>query len=132
MSLEGLGASSRTTDATRLSLLQEANMYVLYAVLNESRNMPVFPANDADGNPQFIPEGNYFMMGDNRFNSLDMRHSYEQKTIPITDFDPNSVYYKSNVEPRYVSKDRILGSPNLRFLPLSRFGIPGQTADVCN
>ena len=132
MGLEGLGAASRSSDAERIKLLQEANRYALYALLNESRNMPVFPANDADGNPQYIPDGNYFMMGDNRFNSLDMRHSYEQKTIPITDFDPASVTYKSNVDPQYVSEDRILGSPSLRFMPLSRFGIPGQTAEVRN
>ena len=101
----------------------------MYSVLNNSRNMPIFPANDANGNPQFIPEHSYFMMGDNRFNSLDMRHSYSEKLIPITEADSTSLYYYSSVEPQYVSRERILGNPVLRFLPLSRFGVPGLTGE---
>ena len=84
--------------------------------------MPVFPANDEEGNPVYISNDEYFMMGDNRFNSLDMRHSYEQKTVPLDKNDPYSVLYDSNMEPQCVSKKRILGTAVYRFWPWSRRG----------
>jgi signal peptidase I len=104
------------------------NKLYFYSVLNNFRNMPIFPANE-NGKPQYIPENNYFMMGDNRFNSLDMRHSYEEKLIPISNVDSASFFYYSSVDPQYVSNQRILGTPILRFLPLDRFGIPGLTGE---
>lgn len=132
LNAEGVLNSNRRTDQTLIEALTEAEDLYLYTQLIPSRNMPVFPANDSEGNAQYIPEGNYFMMGDNRFNSLDMRHSYDEWEEKITERDPYPVYYITNVDPQYVSSKRILGVPNLRFMPLSRFGIPGHTATVKN
>lgn len=129
LNLEGATSNQRRSDSVRQAALDMGNKLYMYSVLNNSRNMPIFPANDANGNPQFIPEHSYFMMGDNRFNSLDMRHSYSEKLIPITEADSTSLYYYSSVEPQYVSRERILGNPVLRFLPLSRFGVPGLTGE---
>lgn len=132
LNADGVLQSSRRNDAILTEQINEANRLYLYTRLINSRNMPVFPANDADGNAQYIPEDNYFMMGDNRFNSLDMRHSYDEWSEPLTVRDAYPIYYISNVEPQYVSSRRILGVPNLRFMPVSRFGIPGHTATVKN
>ena len=110
-------------DEIRTSYLAEAQLLYIYMSYNDSRNMMVFPANDISGNPQYIPENSYFLMGDNRFNSLDMRHSYDRHLQKLMASDDFSVTYMSNLDPLLVEKKSILGSPSLRFWPLNRFGI---------
>ena len=117
-------AGDWSSDSVRAQSLSAADELYLYIQLMDLRNMGVFPPNDAEGNAQYIPENHYFMMGDNRYNSLDMRHSYERSLIPLTSFDDFSVQYNSNLSPQYVSRDLILGKASLRFWPLSRAGLP--------
>lgn len=123
---QGYSVSEIIREPTRLALIKEAESLYMYVVLLDRRNMPVFPANDANGNPTYIPENNYFLMGDNRFNSLDMRHSYDQTLTSITKYDDYSVSYYTNMAPQYISSKDILGTAALRFWPLNRFGIPSK------
>ena len=123
---QGYSVSEIIREPTRLALIKEAESLYMYVVLLDRRNMPVFPANDANGNPTYIPENNYFLMGDNRFNSLDMRHSYDQTLTSITKYDDYSVTYYTNMAPQYISSKDILGTAALRFWPLNRFGIPSK------
>lgn len=120
-------SASWQQDEYRIACLNEAQKLNLYVMLMDQRNMPVFPANDENGNASYIPANCYFMMGDNRFNSLDMRHSYTQSLVPVSHYDDYSVTYYTNIEPQYVSKSRILGTANYRILPWSRHGVPGVT-----
>ena len=126
---EGVSATEQNRDSERLHYVLEVQGLIFYLLsINDMRNMPVFPASAADGTAEYIPAGNYFMMGDNRFNSLDMRHSYQKKRVPVTAFGTWTLYYDSNMEPQYVPQKNILGTPVLRFFPPNRFGVPGLTA----
>ena len=120
---DGVSASEWSSDdviAKHMAYAQKLNAYLARL---DQRNMPVFPANKSDGSPSYIPENCYFMMGDNRYNSLDMRHSYDYKLIPITKFDELSITYYSNMEPQFVNRSKILGRASLRIWPLNRFGL---------
>ncbi len=124
---EGMSVVNWKFDSARNKYMMQAEMLHSYAMLLDRRNMPIFPANLEDGSPDYIPENSYFMMGDNRFNSLDMRHSYENKLVPLTSFDKYSAYYYSNMEPRYIPSKDMLGTTIYRFWPWNRRGVPGLT-----
>ena len=105
-------------DEVRNSLLQEAQTYAFYLAWTNQRNMNVFPA----GQDEYIPENAYFMMGDNRFNSTDMRHTTVFKLTSVDKNDTQSIRFLSNIEPKYVPAEKILGTTILRVFPFSRFG----------
>jgi len=117
---ETLSVEEKNNDSKRIAYLKEAEMLHSYIMLLDRRNMPVFPANNADGTANYIPANCYFMMGDNRFNSLDMRHSYDETLVPLTKYDKYSVTYYSNMAPQYVNRRYILGTTSFRFWPLTR------------
>ena len=118
----GLTQALWKSDKGLLDLENKLETIQWYINILDMRNMPVFPANDENGNPVYIPEGCYFMMGDNRFNSLDLRHRYEEIEVPLTKDDPESIKYYSIMEPQYLHKKYILGKPIFRFWPASRMG----------
>ncbi len=122
-----LSASDASFDQTSDSQINEIfnNAKVLLWYVNnllDQRNMPLFPANDANGNPSYIPDNCYFMMGDNRFNSFDLRHKDSYSLTPLCTDDPYSVEYYSIMAPQYINKKYIIGKPVLRILPLNRIG----------
>lgn len=110
-----------SSDSVLNENMENANNLIWYVqFLLDSRNMRVFPSCDDDGNPQYIPENCYFMMGDNRFNSLDLRHSDDYFVANLTSDDSMSFTYQSILAPQYVNKKYIIGKPVFRFWPLSR------------
>lgn len=123
----GYSIDQLNSDSKIIDLLKEAEVLNSYCMLQDRRNMPAFPASDKNGNPSYIPENCYFMMGDNRFNSLDMRHSYSEWLAPVTAYDKYSITYLTNMKPQYVNRSRILGSTCYRFWPMRRHGVPGRT-----
>ena len=119
----GVSFSNLNSDEQIKSYFQKAETLNWYIqMLLDERNMPLFPENDSNGNPQYIPENCYFMMGDNRFNSLDLRHAYEQILKPLCNDDKMSVSYYSMMSPQYINKKYIIGKPVFRFWPLERLG----------
>ncbi|MBO4320176.1 MAG: signal peptidase I [Treponema sp.] len=123
---DGVSPSDWDSDVERTSYIDAKDDLCEYIEHMDARNMGLFPANNSDGSPSYIPDNCYFMMGDNRFNSLDMRHRYEKSIKDLVEDDPYSVKYGSYLEPQYVSRTRMLGKAVLRFWPLGRFGTPGK------
>ncbi len=120
-----VSASVQNQDSERIRILQDLQSLAFYITsINDARNMSVFPPNEESGKARFLEDDNFFVMGDNRFNSLDMRHSYDSSLKKITDLDVWSLYYNSNLSPQSITIEDILGTPILRFYPLRRFGIP--------
>ena len=111
-------AEQFVNDETRNTLLQEAQTYAFYLAWTNQRNMNVFPV----GADEYIPDNAYFMMGDNRFNSTDMRHTTVFKLTSVDKNDAQSIRFLSNIEPKYVPAEKILGTTILRVFPFSRFG----------
>jgi len=111
-------AASFANDPVRMALLSEAENYRFFMAVHDQRNMPVFPETGV------IPPDSYMLMGDNRFNSLDMRHSYSVRLAPVDPADSLSFMYYSNLEPQYVPVERILGTASFRFWPVTRIGVP--------
>lgn len=116
----GVSTEQYQMDGERAALFSEVESLLFYMNLHDQRNMAEFP----EAKNEFIPPHAFMMMGDNRFNSLDMRHSYEVRLADIDTKDPYSFVYRSNLAPQYVSDTKILGTAALKFWPLSRFGIP--------
>lgn len=105
-------------DEKRIEILNELNGYAYYLIFSGQRNMNEFPS----GKDEYIPDNCFFMMGDNRFNSTDMRHGYKLYAAPVDKEDPLSIMYHTNVNPKYVSENKILGSVKFIFWPLQRIG----------
>lgn len=112
-------AETETQDAEFRTLAADAEDLVTYLKLFDFRNFGEFPA----GRDQYLPEDHFFLMGDNRFNSVDMRHALNYRTRTLDAADPFSVEYFSLLAPRSVEKSSIIGSVNLRVWPFSRFTI---------
>ena len=120
---DGLEESKWDSQPVIKDLMEQVEGHFWYVQnLLDSRNMPVFPANDSMGNPQYIPNNCYFMMGDNRFNSLDLRHANDYSEAALTKSDPLSISYYSLMAPQYINKKYIIGKPVFRFWPVNRLG----------
>ncbi|HHU35941.1 MAG TPA: signal peptidase I [Treponema sp.] len=111
-------ASEFVRDTQRRALLSEADTYRFFMAVHDQRNMAEFPPD------QSIPENAFLLMGDNRLNSLDMRHSYTVTLVPVDIQDPLSFLYHSNLDPQWVPSERIMGTALFRFWPPARAGVP--------
>ena len=111
-----LGAASPQEAGERRQItgrIQEYDMYLRYFNL---RNFPPYPAED-----QPIPPGRYMFMGDNRLNSLDARHG-DYREAALDPHDELSILFTTNIEPKTVGTESLVGQTSLRLFPFGRFG----------
>ena len=93
-------------------------IYNYIKIFYDFRNMAPFPQNS------LIEEGNYFVMGDNRYSSIDLRHGLNAKDRFFIENDSNSLVYKSYLSPMTIEEKWIEGFVIFRLFPLNRIGIP--------
>ncbi len=97
-------------------LLSEFLNYILRYY--DFRNLPPFPSDT------LIEEDNYFVMGDNRYNSLDLRHGLHSQNRFFVAHDSHSFVYKSYLNPMTIDEKWIEGFVAFRLFPLNRIGKP--------
>jgi signal peptidase I len=106
-------------DAERVGLVQAARELYYYLVrYYDTRNFPEFPAGSASLGP-----GQYFAMGDNRYNSMDFRFQDPVYERALDASDPASVRYKSQLAPFPLEERFIEGWAVLRVWPFTRLGL---------
>jgi signal peptidase I len=98
-------ARSATLDLYRFELFYIGEYFI-------ARNLAPFPSGE-----QYIGPGEYFLIGDNRYNSLDCRHWTEfYKANRLVPDDPMSLGFLDNRSP-FVAKDEYIKGRQLFTLP---------------
>lgn len=124
--LAGISQSQGNEGPVSMSVLSgQGEVFVKWGVLYyymmyfDRRNFPEFPAGD-----KYIPADRYFLMGDNRYNSLDFRynHDYEYSPTALDAKDPQSVLYQSSIEMNTLDRKNILGKVLVTLWPPSSGG----------
>ena len=82
------------------------------------RNLPPFP------NGTVIEKEHYFLMGDNRYNSVDLRHGLHSKDRYFIQGKESSLVYRSLLNPMTIHESGIEGFVVFRLFPLNRIGLP--------